>query len=1539
MTRIRTIVVAVLLAGSAYGVVRGSVTDVLTGTWTLAGLFADARTRAVAVPLPDGMTLIAGGTTADGSPTGSVAVYDPVAGSFTTVGSLVSARVGHTATLLGNGRVLVVGGTVDGLMTADLELFDPSSGTSSLVAVMGQPRTGHAAARLADGTVLIVGGSTTDNVVLKTAEIFDPATNGLTVLASGLLQKRTGASATTLIDGRVLVVGGNDGNADLGTAELFYPLTQAFSAVPTQLGTPRAGHVALLLPHNNGVLIAGGTSAGQVVATADLFLPAIFPDPFSYGVGEFTGTGSMAAARSRAIGGAAASEGVAFVVGGGSGNAEHYHFATIKTDKDDYAPGERAVITGTGWQPGEEVTLLFQEDPAVHDDYVLTVVADGTGTIYWDQWAPEQHDLNVRFYLTARDSRSRAQTTFTDGRIVNKVELTYSGTTIICNAPPGTCTGNLVVPSNASISAKIFVSTTQQGGNNWESTDWRVATTPPGSATCVNHDDHSGDNAQHNETFDMAAPPTANTYNAYFRASNNNACGGNVSDLFTFPNSITVAANALPLIDRDNASVSVNEGQTASNTGTWSDANAADTVTLTASVGTVTKLGTNASGTWSWSFGTTDGPNNSQTVTITADDGQGGISTTQFTLTVNNVAPTITLNGAATVNEGSLYTVTLGSVVDPGTDTVTSYVIHWGDGTDETVSGSPNGAVRTHTYADGPNTRTITVDLVDEDGTHTSTGSKSVTVNNVPPTIALAGATSVNEGSPYTLTLGAITDPGADTVTSYVIHWGDGTDETFAGVPTGTKTHTYANGPNNYAITLDLIDEDGTHTGAGTKGVTVDNVVPSVSAGNDATIDEGSAFSQSGSFTDPGADTWTATVDYGDGSGSQPLSLTGKTFSLNHTYADNGTFTVTVTVNDDAGSGTDTVQVTVNNVPPTVSAGADATINEGSTFTQPGSFTDPGTADTWTATINYGDGSGNQPLALNPDKTFSLSHTYADNGVFTVTVTVTDDDGGSGSDTVQVTVNNVPPIVDAGADATINEGATFSSTGSFTDPGADTWTATVNYGDGSGSQPLTLNADKTFSLSHTYPDNGLYTVTVTVTDDDGGAGVDTVTVTVNNAPPTIPLSGAASVNEGSLYSLSLGTVVDPGTDTVTSYTIHWGDGTDETFAGSPNGLTKTHTYADGPANRTITVDLVDEDGTFAAAGTKIVAVFNVAPTIAVSGDASVNEGSVYTLTFGTVVDPGADIVTSYVIHWGDGTNETFSGSPNSAAKTHTYAEGPNSYTITVDLIDEDGTHLAAGGKTVTVNNAAPVITGITGSAAPIPINTLTGITANFTDAGIQDTHTCSIDWDDNSSSPGVVTESNGSGSCTAQHTYPQPGVYGVLVTVTDDDTGQTQSKFEYIVVFDPNGGFVTGGGWIMSGDGAYAADPSATGKANFGFVSKYKKGSNIPEGQTEFQFKAGDLNFHSSAYDSGSLVVSNFKAQYKGTGTINGSGEYKFILTAYDGQVQGGDGVDKFRIKIMTMADVIVYDNAMGASDDIDTANPTAIGGGSVVIHSPTGKK
>jgi hypothetical protein len=138
------------------------------------------------------------------------------------------------------------------------------------------------------------------------------------------------------------------------------------------------------------------------------------------------------------------------------------------------------------------------------------------------------------------------------------------------------------------------------------------------------------------------------------------------------------------------------------------------------------------------------------------------------------------------------------------------------------------------------------------------------------------------------------------------------------------------------------------------------------------------------------------------------------------------------------------------------------------------------------------------------------------------------------------------------------------------------------------------------------------------------------------------------------------------------------------------------------------------------------------------------------------------------------------------------------------------------------------------------------------------------------------------------------------------------------VVYDPNGGFVTGGGWIDSPAGAYTPDPTAAGKATFGFVAKYKKGATVPDGNTEFQFKAGDLNFKSTSYDW--LVVAGSKAQFKGTGTINGDGDYEFLITAGDGRP------DTFRIKIWTVVggvEQVLYDNG----------SQQALGGGSIMVH------
>ena len=172
---------------------------------------------------------------------------------------------------------------------------------------------------------------------------------------------------------------------------------------------------------------------------------------------------------------------------------------------------------------------------------------------------------------------------------------------------------------------------------------------------------------------------------------------------------------------------------------------------------------------------------------------------------------------------------------------------------------------------------------------------------------------------------------------------------------------------------------------------------PVANAGGPYAVPEGASITFSAAAsTFPTGDVVTFTWDFGDGSG-------GTGVAPSHTYAQTGTFPVTLTVTDPYGANTSaSTQATVTNVAPAVNAFAGATILRGESYSAGGSFADPGTTETWTATVNYGDGSGNQLLALS-GKTFSLAHTYTAVGAFPVSVTVSDGAGtGSGGATVTV---------------------------------------------------------------------------------------------------------------------------------------------------------------------------------------------------------------------------------------------------------------------------------------------------------------------------------------------------------------------------------------------------------------------------------------------------------------------------------------------------------------------------------------------------------
>jgi hypothetical protein len=333
-------------------------------------------------------------------------------------------------------------------------------------------------------------------------------------------------------------------------------------------------------------------------------------------------------------------------------------------------------------------------------------------------------------------------------------------------------------------------------------------------------------------------------------------------------------------------------------------------------------------------------------------------------------------------------------------------------------------------------------------------------------------------------------------------------------------------------------------------------------------------------------------------------------------------------------------------------------------------------------------------------------------------------------------------------------------------------------------------------------------------------------------------------------------------------------------------------------------------------------VGNLPPSVNAGGPYTVDEGGSVVVT-ASGSDPDGDTL-NYA--WNLDGDDTFETSGPSVPFSAAGLDGPSSHTITAKATDSRGLS-ASGQATANVQNVKPTVGPISTPIDPVSVKTTISTSADFSDPGVLDTHTALWDWGDGSTSPGVVSETSGSGSVSASHIYAAAGLYTLTLTVTDKDGGSGQSILHY-VVYDPNGGFVTGGGWISSPAGAYVANPSLTGKPNFGFVTRYQKGATVPTGQTEFQFKIANLNFRGTSYQW--LVVSGPKAQIKGSGTINGAGDYGFMLIASDGQINGS--ADKFRIRVVDRATGnIVYDNQMGADD---TADPTTIiGGGNLVIH------
>jgi hypothetical protein len=237
------------------------------------------------------------------------------------------------------------------------------------------------------------------------------------------------------------------------------------------------------------------------------------------------------------------------------------------------------------------------------------------------------------------------------------------------------------------------------------------------------------------------------------------------------------------------------------------------------------------------------------------------------------------------------------------------------------------------------------------------------------------------------------------------------------------------------------------------------------------------------------------------------------------------------------------------------------------------------------------------------------------------------------------------------------------------------------------------------------------------------------------------------------------------------------------------------------------------------------------------------------------------------------------------------------------------------------------ITNLVFDAPGEPVSVDETVTLNITLEG-NGTNLAFLDWGDETS--GTVNISNG--LISESHGYTSAGVYVLKLILVDDCGLQQTFEHKYIVIYDPNSGFVTGSGTIYSPPGASVQFPNAEGTATFGFVSKYDKQKIVPKGNTEFEFEAGDLKFVSTEYEW--LVVAGSKAKFKGRGSINGIPGFQFMISAIDGDIKAKGDPDFFRIKIWNESTgEVVYDNEMGTG--IDTDPLTQILEGSIKIHVP----
>jgi hypothetical protein len=498
------------------------------------------------------------------------------------------------------------------------------------------------------------------------------------------------------------------------------------------------------------------------------------------------------------------------------------------------------------------------------------------------------------------------------------------------------------------------------------------------------------------------------------------------------------------------------------------------------------------------------------------------------------------------VNQGGSITLT-GSFTDPGTNEADTVAIDWGDGSSSTLNLLAGAAQFSagHQFLDNnadsapASLAPIQVTVTDGHGGSAS-AERDLMVINVPPTNLVLGLPqAVSEGTTTTLT-GSFSDPGTQDTHAVTVNWGDGNVSNLnlnAGQTSFTATHPYfLDNSTGSATQVDnvLVIVSDNHSGFdfGTTSVQANNVPPSNLSLNSPTAQENGMAMLIGSFADPGTnEPHVVTIDWGDGSAQQTLDLSATitSFSQAHQYLAPGNFSVHVTVADNhLGSTSGSTSVAVSNVPPSnLVLEAPLTANEGDTTTLTGFFADPGTLDTHTVVVQWGDGTSSTLSLAAGVTTFQTNHQYVDadtsglsSASFTIQGTVTDSPGGSTTGSTSITVNfaSEPDISGNGVAISGHEYSALSNvqvaqfTHAFGSPDAGIFSATIHWGDNTTSAGTISkqNGSYTVTGSHTYSARGTFNVEVDVSEE---GAVKSLTSTATISMELMPDGSVGTPNQ------------------------------------------------------------------------------------------------------------------------------------------------------------------------------------------------------------------------------------------------------------------------------------------------------------------------------------------------------------------------------------------------------------------------------------------